>query len=270
MKIPFYQIDAFTSRVFGGNPAAVLELADWLPDKTLQAITCENNLSDTGFFVRHEGYYDLRWFTPTMEVDLCGHATLASAHVIFEEFGSDAEQIEFRTRSGPLYVRRDGERLAMDFPSKRARPVEAPEPLLRGLKIVPSEILATDDYLVVFESEEQVRSLEPDQQLLGQIDLRGVICSAPGDEVDFVSRFFGPHLGIAEDPVTGSAHTTLIPYWSSRLDRRQLHARQISSRGGELWCEDQGERVQIAGHAAVYLRGEVALDSSKQAQPTGG
>ncbi|MCX6623107.1 MAG: PhzF family phenazine biosynthesis protein [Acidobacteria bacterium] len=256
--IPLYQVDAFTSRLFGGNPAAVCPLEEWLDDATLQAIASENNLAETAFFVERNGRYHLRWLTPEVEVDLCGHATLASAFVILNYLRPGLDEVVFDTQSGELVVRRQGDLLAMDFPARPPVPVASNEDLLRGLKLEPKEVLAARDYCIVYESEEQVRSLAPDMALLAQLDRFAVIVTAPGTDCDFVSRFFAPAQGIAEDPVTGSAHCTLIPYWSRRLGRTELHARQVSRRGGELFCRDRGDRVTIAGHAVLYLKGGIS------------
>lgn len=275
MEIPLYQVDAFADALFSGNPAAVCPLPEWLPDELMQAIAAENNLSETAFLVpRGPARYGLRWFTPAAEVDLCGHATLASAWVVFERVeGSPAsasggggtaeaggERVTFDTRSGPLTVRREGELLAMDFPSRPAEPCEAPAGLAEGLGRPPAEVLAAPrDYLAVFGSEEEVRGLRPDPLRLAALDRPGVIATAPGTERDFVSRFFAPALGVPEDPVTGSAHCTLVPYWSERLGKRVLRARQVSARGGELLCEARGDRVRIAGRAVPYLEGTVRV-----------
>jgi predicted PhzF superfamily epimerase YddE/YHI9 len=257
MQLPLYQIDAFASRVFGGNPAAVCPVESWPADAVLQAIAAENNLSETAFFLREEEGYHLRWFTPAQEVDLCGHATLAAAFVIFEHLEPGREGVTFHTRSGPLVVTRDEERLAMDFPARPPERCDAPEALLQGLGRAPAALLRARDYLAVYESEEEVLALAPRMDLLSQVDW--VIVTAPGRNSDFVSRFFAPGAGIPEDPVTGSAHCTLIPYWSARLGKTALYARQVSARGGELWCEARGERVRIAGQAVLYLKGTISL-----------
>ncbi len=257
--IPLYQVDAFTSRLFGGNPAAVCPLDRWLDDATLQAIAAENNLAETAFFVPGNGRYHLRWMTPEVEVDLCGHATLAAAFVILNYLTPDRDQVAFDTQSGELIVRRHGNRLAMDFPSRPPLPVIVDEKLRRALGAEPKEILAARDYCVVYETEEQVRALAPDMALLAKVDRFAVIVTAPGNDCDFVSRFFAPAQGIPEDPVTGSAHCTLIPYWSRRLGKKMLQARQVSRRGGELACEDRGERVSLAGEAVLYLKGEITV-----------
>ena len=259
MKIPLYQIDAFTSKVFSGNPAAVCPLERWLPDKQMQAIAMENNLSETAFFVKKEGHYELRWLTPKIEVDLCGHATLASAYVFFNFIDQTAHSVSFKTKSGMLQVNREGDLLAMNFPSRKANPCPIPEQLIQGLGEQPEEVLLARDYLVVYDSEDKVRSLKPNINLLLQNEALGTIVTATGENSDFVSRFFAPKVGIPEDPVTGSAHSTLIPYWSDKLGRKKLYARQISSRSGELFCEDLGDRVKIAGKAVRYSEGFLEL-----------
>ncbi|MGH8496375.1 MAG: PhzF family phenazine biosynthesis protein [Gammaproteobacteria bacterium] len=259
MNLDIYQVDAFTGRVFAGNPAAVCPLpGDWPADEVLQAIAAENNLSETAYFRSDGDAYALRWFTPASEVDLCGHATLASAYVIFNHLDEGATQVRFRTQSGHLEVERDGDLLRMDFPRRPARPVKDGARVAEALGREPEELLLARDYLAIYASQADVAALAPDMQRLERLGAC-VIASAPGDEADFVSRFFAPHLGIPEDPVTGSAHCTLVPYWSERLGRRSLHCRQISRRGGELFCEDRGERVSIAGRAVLYLRGEIRV-----------
>jgi PhzF family phenazine biosynthesis protein len=255
--LPIYQIDAFASRVFAGNPAAVCPLDAWLDDATMQAIAAENNLAETAFFVRQGERYQLRWFTPAIEVDLCGHATLASAFVIFEELEPGRAAVTFGSRSGDLTVTRDGDLLTLDFPSIATTPRAAPPELLAGLGCVPIEVREAMDYLVVVEDEATVRALRPRMDELLKLDTRGVIVTAPGEEVDFVSRFFAPAAGIPEDPVTGSAHCALTPYWSARLGRKRLTARQVSPRGGELLCENAGARVRISGQAVKYLQGSI-------------
>ncbi|OQX07786.1 MAG: isomerase [Desulfobulbaceae bacterium A2] len=260
MKIPLYQVDAFTERVFAGNPAAVCPLDSWLPDETLQAITAENNLSDTAFFVPGERGFHLRWFTPAAEVDLCGHATLATAHVLFEHLGHATPQVVFTTRSGVLTVERQGRQLMMNFPSQVPQPcASVPAALAEALGQWPLELLAADDYLVLLESEEAVRGLTPDMERLRTLDRRGVCVTARGTAVDFVSRFFAPKLGVPEDPVTGSAYCELTPYWSARLGKDELRARQVSHRGGDLLCRLQGDRVLLFGSAVTYMRGEIEL-----------
>jgi PhzF family phenazine biosynthesis protein len=260
MKIPIYQIDAFSSRVFYGNPAAVCPLREWLDDSVMQAIAQENNLSETAFFVQEGDGYRIRWFTPVAEVDLCGHATLASGFVIFNYLDLTINRVTFHSRSGPLSVVREEDLLSMDFPSKPPQPCSPPRELLDGLGAGPLEALCSEDYFVVFASERDVRGLNPDMGTLKRLGLRGVIVTAPGDEADFVSRFFAPALGIDEDPVTGSAHCALTPYWSRRLGKMDLHAYQVSRRGGELFCRDRGDRVTISGRAVRYMQGNITID----------
>ena len=261
MKIPFYQLDAFASRPFAGNPAAVCPLEDWLDDGTLQAIATENNLSETAFFVAEEEEFHLRWFTPAMEVDLCGHATLATAWVVFNRFDWQLDSIDFRTRSGVLTVTREGDRLAMDFPARPPAPVGGIEAVAEALGARPQELRAARDALAVFATAQEVRLLTPDFAKIAALDHFAVIATAPGgDGTDFVSRFFAPKAGIDEDPVTGSAHCTLVPYWAARLDKAKLFARQVSARGGELWCENRGPRVTIAGHCVPVIEGTIALE----------
>jgi PhzF family phenazine biosynthesis protein len=260
MRLPIYQVDAFTSRLFAGNPAAVMPLPHWLTDDRLQAIAAENNLSETAFFVREGGIWRLRWFTPAVEVALCGHATLATALVMRRRLGLWSDSIAFETRSGTLVVREDGERLALDFPAQPPKPCLAPDGLASALGAEPVDVLREIDLVCVFDRAEDVRRLRPDIRALAAIDVRGVIVTAPGDgDCDFVSRFFAPRGGIDEDPVTGSAHCKLIPYWARRLGQTRLFARQVSARGGELWCEDRGPRVSIAGHGVIYLEGMVEI-----------
>ncbi|MFQ5628779.1 MAG: PhzF family phenazine biosynthesis protein [bacterium] len=259
MKIPLYQIDAFASEVFKGNPAAVCPLQDWLDDTAMQAIAQENNLSETAFFVKAGKGFRLRWFTPVAEVDLCGHATLASAYVIFNVLNHKEPEIEFTSKSGKLIVSQKNGLLTMNFPSQPPEPCSPPYSLLEGLGKTPVETLAHDDYLVVYENEDDVLGLDPDIAKLNTIDRRGVIVSAKGNAVDFVSRFFAPKYGVGEDPVTGSAHCILTPYWAAQLEKTRMSARQISKRGGELICELQGERVFISGRAVKYMEGEIFL-----------
>jgi PhzF family phenazine biosynthesis protein len=261
MRIPLYQVDAFTSEVFSGNPAAVCLLEKWLDDARLQSIAAENNLPETAFLVPTAEGFDLRWFTPVSEVALCGHATLASAFVLFECRKRPEETIRFRTRrSGQLVVTRRGDLLEMNFPARPAVKASPPAALIGALGAAPKEVhTSAEDILVVLETERDVREVRPDFLSLGGIDCRGIIVTARGDRSDFVSRFFAPRLGIPEDPVTGSAHCVLIPYWAALLEKRVLHALQISARGGELFCEDRGERVGIAGRAVLYLEGTIFL-----------
>ena len=260
MRLRVAQIDAFTRRPFSGNPAAVCPLERWLPDETLQAIAAENNLSETAFYLPRGDCFELRWFTPTVEVDLCGHATLATAFVIWTiRRETAAPQLSFQSRSGQLKVDRDGDRYVLDFPSRPPIECDAHSGLVSALGAQPRVILAARDYLCVFDHEEEVRALTPDIPKIAATDRFAVIATAPGRDCDFVSRFFAPAQGVPEDPVTGSAHCTLIPYWAQRLGKRSLFARQISRRGGEIWCEDRGPRVRIAGHAVKVLEGELEV-----------
>jgi PhzF family phenazine biosynthesis protein len=267
MPLAYFQVDAFTSRVFGGNPAGVCPLKAWLPEATLQAIAAENNLSETAFLVGRDGTYELRWFTPTVEVDLCGHATLAAAFVAFHELSFTGPRVSFHTKIGELGATRDNDRIVLDFPAWPAqRHPEIPALLADALGWMPRELYKNRDYLAVFSTEEEVLNLRPDPALLARLDCLGVICTAPGTDCDFVSRFFAPGAGIVEDPVTGSAHSTLIPYWSTRLGKTTLFARQLSQRRGELFCESRGERVGIGGCAALYSRAQLEIAEAPLAQ----
>jgi PhzF family phenazine biosynthesis protein len=260
MRIPIYQIDAFADRPFAGNPAAVCPLDDWLPDEVMQGIALENNLSETAFLVRQgEDGYRLRWFTPALEVALCGHATLASGYLVLNRLAPERASVAFDTLSGRLEVARDGALLRMDLPADPARPIEAPDGLVAALGRTPVEIHQASYLMAVYESEAEIRTLAPDIGALGQIGPGNVIVTALGDAVDFVSRFFAPGAGIPEDPVTGSAHCTLMPYWAARLGRDKLEARQISARGGRLVCELAGERVHLSGACAFYMEGTIEL-----------
>lgn len=259
MKLKQYQVDAFTDKVFNGNPAAVVPLSSWAEDPLLQSIAEENNLSETAFFTSSKRGFKLRWFTPVREVDLCGHATLAAAHVIFEILGYREDTIVFETRSGELFVQRTGNRLEMNFPACPPKPCVRADTLIRGLGQDPIEVLAADDYVAVFDSEATIRAIAPDQALLRQLDLRGVVVTAPGTDVDFVSRFFGPKYGIPEDPVTGSAHCELAPYWADRLGKNSLSARQVSRRGGNIACQVKAERVILSGRAVTFMEAEIFI-----------
>jgi len=266
MEFDMVQADAFAERVFGGNPAAVLApMADWLPDETLQAIALENNLSETAYLKKTgDGRYDLRWFTPAQEVPLCGHATLAAAHVLWTEFGESAERIVFETMSGPLYVARVPEGYAVEFPADRPVEIAAPAGLEDALGVAPAQVWQGQYLLAVLDTAEQVRALAPDMTGLSNIRegaLRDcVLVTAPGDEgCDFVSRFFGPTQGIPEDPATGSAHCLLTPYWADRLGRTAFTAFQASPRGAKFLCRLEGERVELVGGAVTYLRGRISL-----------
>ena len=260
MSLKLYQVDAFTSKVFGGNPAAVVPLDTWLPDSVMQAIAAENNLAETAFFVPETDGYGLRWFTPALEVPLCGHATLASAFVLFTEIAPHLEAIEFHSQSGTLTVTRKGDLLQMDFPRHRLTRVEAPPALLAGLKMPPAEVYFAEEnpnFYAVYETEAEVRRLSPDFAALLPLGSLGVAVTAPGTDCDFVSRYFAPGFGIPEDPVTGSTHCALAPYWAGRLGKTDLFARQVSTRGGELFCAVTDQRVLISGQAVTYLRGEI-------------
>ena len=261
MKLPLFQVDAFTSHVFGGNPAAVVMMDRWLEDGVLQAIAAENNLSETAFVIPNRDLCPLRWFTPTVEMDLCGHATLAAAYVVSRYYFTDLECISFTTKSGCLTVACGDPILSMDFPSRPGRPIEVDEALVSALGRKPREALLSRDLLAVFESAAEVRDFRPDFQRIAALDAFALIISAPGTDVDFVMRFFAPRAGVPEDPVTGSAQCTLIPYWADRLGKPQLVARQLSARGGQIHCELRGDRVIIGGAAAEYLRGEITVDA---------
>lgn len=259
MRLNQYQVDAFTDTLFRGNPAAVVPLGQWLPEALLQAIATENNLSETAFFAPEDGGYRLRWFTPVTEVDLCGHATLATAHVLYTHLGYTQHSIRFHSRSGLLTVRRHDRDYTLDFPAARPIEVPCPDALADALSTRPLAVLADADYLVVLPDEAAVRQTVPDLSRLKQLDRRGVILTAPGSDCDFVSRFFAPNYGIDEDPVTGSAHCLLTPYWAGRLGRKTLTARQLSRRGGELRCELVGHRVLISGQAVTFSESILTL-----------
>ncbi|MBT8299048.1 MAG: PhzF family phenazine biosynthesis protein [Maribacter sp.] len=262
MKLKIFQIDAFADTVFSGNPAAVCIMDTWLDASLMQQIAAENNLAETAFVVKDNGQYHIRWFTPEIEVDLCGHATLASAFVLFKHYILDSETIEFYShRSGPLTVEKgkDGNYI-MDFPVDNLEKVEAIPAINKAIGIEPKETYkGKTDYLLIYNSQKTIEEINPNFFLLDQVDARGVIVSAKGEDVDFVSRFFAPQCGISEDPVTGSAHTTLTPYWSQVLGKKVLYAKQLSKRGGQLICEDHGERIIISGKAVAYLEGEIEL-----------
>ena len=259
MELTLYQIDAFTDQVFKGNPAAVCPLEDWLTDTDLQAIAEENNLSETAFYVPAAAGFELRWFTPRAEVDLCGHATLATAFVIFNFSNYAAETVKFETKSGQLAVTKNDDWLVMDFPSQTGKPCATPPRLIEGLGKPPVEVLSSEDYMAVFENEGDVTALKPNFDALSKLDLRGVMATAKGNDVDFVSRFFAPRYGINEDPVTGSAHCALTPYWSGKLNKTRLSARQISKRSGYIECELKGDRVLLSGKAVKYMEGKITL-----------
>jgi PhzF family phenazine biosynthesis protein len=264
MQIPLYQIDAFTDRLFAGNPAAICLLEDWLDDPLLQAIALENNLSETAFLVRRGDDYELRWFTPTVEVDLCGHATLASAHLVLDHLEPGRRSVSFSTRkAGVLTVERQDGWLAMDFPARPPTPSLSLDSLDRALGCRPSQVLKARDLVAVFEDAKTVQGLRPDFAAVAALECWALIVTAPGEDgIDFVSRFFAPGHGVPEDPVTGSAHCTLVPYWAKRLGKTELTARQLSARGGALRCRLENDRVIIAGQATLYLEGRVHLPTS--------
>lgn len=260
MKINVYQVDAFANKAFEGNPAAICPLQEWLPEQTMQALAAENNLSETAFFVPEDDGFALRWFTPATEVDLCGHATLAAAYVLFEELAYQGDEIRFSTKSGALSVMRDGDSLTMDFPAQPPLPFELPMQLAEAFAATPEDCLKFADIIAVFSSEELLRTADPDMLLLAQLDCRGIIITAESKEYDFVARWFGPRTGIKEDPVTGSAFTQLVPYWANRLGKTKFRAKQISARGGEVTCELVGDRVLISGKAVLFMRGVIEIE----------
>ncbi len=260
MKLQIFQVDAFTSKPFGGNPAAVVPLEAWLPDEAMRNIAAENNLAETAFFVKTGDEYHIRWFTPKVEVNLCGHATLATSHVILDELKLESESVRFHSdRSGKLGVTKVGDRLVLDFPAYPMNAIEPSDKLASAVGIVPAKVWESQGNMVFLlaENEKQVRELQPDFHALGQIDYDEIIVTAPGDDCDFASRMFAPRIGIPEDPVTGAIHCSLIPYWAAELGKNELFARQVSARGGELFCELAGDRVKIGGNAVLYLKGEV-------------
>jgi PhzF family phenazine biosynthesis protein len=259
MNIKIYQVDAFTNKLFGGNPAAVCPLLEWLSPEIMQSIAEENNLSETAFYVQKGQQFHIRWFTPKIEIELAGHPTLATAHVIFNETDYAKKTIEFHSASGVLIVSKCDDLLWMDFPASTFDKVEAPDELTAGLGKNPMEVYKGRDYMALYESENDIISLEPDFNILEKVDCLGIIATAIGKKCDFVSRFFAPLAGINEDPVTGSAHTMLIPFWAARLNKKQLHAFQVSKRRGELFCEDRRHRVGIGGRAITFLRGSIDI-----------
>lgn len=260
MKLPIYQIDTFAEKPFEGNPAAIIPLDNWLPDETMQAIAEENNLSETAFFVAENNGFYIRWFTPDKEVKLCGHATLASAYVLFELLGYERDIILFDSLSGLLTVTKSDGLFALDFPLQEPVECEIPDELVKGLGQAPQACYKNEDFLAVFADEKQVANISPNHDYLEKLDLRGVIVTAPSIEHDFVARFFAPKYGIPEDPVTGSAYTQLAPYWSGRTGKTRLAAKQISPRGGKLTCEIKDERVIIAGQAIKYMEGTIEIN----------
>lgn len=259
MDLSIYQIDAFAENPFEGNPAAVVPLENWLPDEVLQNIAQENNLSETAYFVNEGNNYHIRWFTPVDEIELCGHATLASAYVIFEILGVQGDEILFQSMSGQLKVARKGKLIVLDFPISGISRCAIPHEITRAFHKEPSEVWKSDDYMAVFENESDIISLSPDFRILSELDCRGVIATARSEHTDFVCRFFAPKYGVDEDPVTGSAFCKLIPYWVDRLGKKKLSAAQLSKRGGKLECELAEDRVLIAGQAVLYLEGTIRL-----------
>lgn len=257
MLLPIYQVDAFTSKMFAGNPAAVIPMTHWLDAAVMQDIAAENNLAETAFFVPKGHDFDLRWFTPEVEIDLCGHATLASAHVLFAHWFYHKPSVTFHTRSGPLRVEQQANALVMDLPVVPIQHADVPPHLVDGLGRMPQAVWKGRDYLCVFDSEDEVRALKPNFAELAKVPALGVIVTARGKDVDFVSRFFAPAAGVSEDPVTGSAHCELMPFWTQKLGKKQLHARQISKRGGDLQCELKGDRVFLTGQCVTYLVGTI-------------
>jgi len=260
---PIYVVDAFTNTLFGGNPAAVCPLETWLPTSVMQQLAAENNLSETAFFVpRNDCNFDIRWFTPEVEIDLAGHPTLATAFVIFNYLNYSKSIIEFHSQSGVLLVEKKEHLLEMNFPARMPVACSVPENLLKGFSIQPKEVLRSRDYFLVYENEAQINELKADFTFLNQVETLGIIVTAKGDTVDFVSRFFVPNSVIGEDPVTGSAHATLIPYWATQLQKNSLTAVQLSQRKGHLWCGFMGDRVTIAGECVLYSKGEYFLVES--------
>jgi PhzF family phenazine biosynthesis protein len=260
MKLRIFQADAFAAGLFKGNPAAVVPLTEWLSDELMQQIAMENNLSETAFFVPAGDHFHIRWFTPKAEVRLCGHATLGTAHILFNELNYQGDQIDFESLSGILTVKKIGDKFQLDFPADFAQEVEPINAFTEAFGAKPLQTFkGRTDYMLLFDSEETIQNLQPNIQLLLSTNARGVITTAKGKEVDFVSRFFAPSVGVNEDPVTGSAHTTLIPFWANKLDKTELTALQLSARGGQLWCTLSSDRVFIAGKAVTYLRGEIEI-----------
>ena len=261
MKLPIYQVDAFTDRLFAGNPAAVCLLEQWLPSEQMLKIAQENNLAETAFCLQKKDTFFIKWFTPEIEMDLCGHATLATAHVLFQYHHPELDLLRFQSNSGALTVGREGEYYQLDFPSRDPKPTELPAVILEGIGLAPQAVFKARDYVLLYDTQEQIESIQPDEALLNtiNIDPGGIIVTAPGNEVDFVSRFFTPQASIFEDPVTGSAHCSLIPFWSKRLNKQRMIAHQISSRGGVLQVEHKGERVGIGGKAVTYLKGTIQI-----------
>lgn len=265
MKLSIFQVDAFTRKTFAGNPAAVVPLDQWLPDETMLAIAAENNLAETAFFAKNGDRYDIRWFTPAVEVNLCGHATLASGHVLFNELKAESDTVRFYShRSGELSVTRDGDRLVLDFPAYPVVEIEnLPEVAAAGVSPLKSWETQGNMLMMRLGSQQEVATLQPDMHRIAQLPYDEIIVTAKGDDCDFASRMFAPRIGIPEDPVTGAIHCSLIPFWANELGKTELFARQVSKRGGEIFCELAGDRVKIAGHATLYLKGEIFVEAEK-------
>lgn len=260
MNLTIYQVDAFASEVFKGNPAAVCPLESWIDAELMQKIALENNLAETAFFVKKNDVYEIRWFTPVYEIDLCGHATLASAFVIFEILKSESEIVKFHShKSGELAVEKKDDLLILDFPSRPVQKTELPEGLIEAIGRTPKEVFKARDYFLVYENEQEISDIKPNFNKLLEVGGHGFIVTAKGETADFVSRFFAPEVGVFEDPVTGSAHCNLIPFWAERFGKTELFAKQISARGGELFCKLEGDRVKIGGNAVLYLKGEIYI-----------
>ncbi|QFR49054.1 PhzF family phenazine biosynthesis protein [Sulfurimonas lithotrophica] len=259
MTLDMYQIDAFASKVFEGNPAAVIPLKEWLDDALMQKIAQENNLSETVFFVKEDEYYHIRWFTPNTEVDMCGHATLASAYVLFELLSFKDDVIAFNSKSGILKVKKEDKKYVMDFPAQTIDKCEIPKVIINAFDKTPIECYKSMDYLVVFENEQDILDAKVNLQLLKELDLRGVIITSKSSNYDFVCRFFAPSHGIDEDPVTGSAYTQLVPYWSDKLNKNTFASKQVSQRGGEVFCKLDADKVEISGEAVKYLEGKISI-----------
>ena len=260
MRYPIYTVDAFTDKVFGGNPAACCPLQEFLPTELMQKLANENNLSETAFFVKNaDSSYNLKWFTPEVEMDLAGHPTLATAFVIFNELGHDSDTIQFHTKSGLLTVVKKGDLLEMNFPARMPLACTAPDNLLKGFNIQPAQVLQSRDYFLVYNSQKEIEKVVPDYNFLNKVDTLGIIITAKGNASDFVCRFLVPNSVIGEDPVTGSAHATLIPYWAKELNKTDMTSIQLSKRKGHLWCGSRGDRVTISGKAVLYMKGEYFL-----------
>ena len=260
MKIPIFQVDAFTSDIFKGNPAAVCPLKEWLPDKMMQNIAMENNLSETAFYVEDNGIFYIRWFTPKAELDLAGHPTLATAHILLHEFQNDNKELTFKTKVGDTLKVTINENLyLMDFPSRPPKQINEIDLLCEALGKKPLEFLAYRDLIAVFSNQDEILSINPDLEKLKKIDYPSIVVTSLGDNSDFVSRNFAPKLGIPEDPVTGSSHCELIPYWSNKINKKELIALQVSERGGKIYCTNKDNRVLIGGRAVTFLRGEIDL-----------